>query len=155
MWLSSEMTLSEIAELAPYADVPLGMVVSGRVRVMTSEHCILQVANRCIHDCANCTLRQQGTYLRDEQGALLPVRTGLDGRSRLYLSAPLDATPQIGELLAAGVSRFLVDGTLLCDEELAHAVRRCVRAVDAARTGVHAQPRETGATSGHLFRGIE
>ena len=155
VWLSSEMTLSEIAELAPYADIPLGMVVSGRVRVMTSEHCILQVANRCIHDCANCTLRQQHTDLRDEQGALLPVRTGLDGRSRLYLSAPLDATPQIGELLAAGVSRFLVDGTLLDDEELAHAVRRCDCAVDAARTGARTQPREAGATSGHLFRGIE
>ena len=55
---------------------------------MTSEHCILQVANGCIHDCANCRLRARKLSLKNIDGKVMPVRTDIHGRSRLY-----DATP--------------------------------------------------------------
>lgn len=154
VWLSPELTLAEIACLAPHAAVPVGLVVSGRPRVMTSEHCVFQAADACIHDCAHCALRSRRLSLRGRDGRLLPVRGDLEGRSRIYDAYPLDVTPQVGELVSAGVSRLAVDATLLDEREAASAVERLVRALAAARQGRHPAPRAQGATSGHLFMGI-
>ena len=62
---------------------------------MTSEHCILQVANGCIHDCANCRLRARKLSLKNIDGKVMPVRTDIHGRSRLYDAYPIDLTPQV------------------------------------------------------------
>lgn len=154
VWLSPELTLDESLDLARRTSVPLGMIVSGRPRAMTSEHCVLQAIDACIHDCPNCKLRQRRLSLRDRDGALLPVRTDVHGRSRIYASHPLDATPQIGDMLAAGITRFAADATLLSPQETAFAVQRIVRAVEAARQGKKPAPRLQGCTSGHLFSPI-
>jgi putative protease len=121
---------------------------------MTSEHCVLQTADRCVHDCSVCGLRRQRCSLRDHAGALLPVRTDAQGRSRIYSAYPLDATPQAADLLAAGVTRLMTDCTLLSADEASLAVERVVRAVDAVREGRRPAGRAQGATSGHLFMGI-
>ena len=154
VWLSCELTLAEVTKLAPQATVPVGLVVSGRVRVMTSEHCVLQAADKCVHDCARCALRRRQLSLKDKDGRLLPVRTDVHGRSRIYDAAPLDLSPQVGELVAAGVSRLAVDATLLDEAQATRAVRRLADAVAAVRNGKRPAPREKGATSGHLFWGI-
>ncbi len=154
VWLSPELTLAQISELVPKASVPVGLVVYGRVRVMTSEHCILQAANKCVHDCARCALRRRQLSLKDKDGRLLPVRTDLHGRSRIYDAAPLDLTPQVGELMAAGVSRLAVDATLLSPEQASAGVKRLAQAIAAVRAGKRPTPREKGSTSGHLFWGI-
>ena len=154
VWLSCELTLAEVTKLAPQATVPVGLVVSGRVRVMTSEHCVLQAADKCVHDCARCALRRRQLSLKDKDGRLLPVRTDVHGRSRIYDAAPLDLTPQVGELVAAGVSRLAVDATLFDEDQATRAVRRLADAVAAVRNGKKPAPREKGATSGHLFWGI-
>ena len=110
IWLSPELTLAEIERIAPHrGSLTLGLTVLGAPRVMTSEHCILQVAGACIHDCGRCRLRTRDFKLKNIDGRMLPVRTGLNGRSHLYDGVTLDATPQIPALLAAGVTRFLVD----------------------------------------------
>ena len=153
-WLSPELTLEEARALGCAADVPCGLVVFGHVRAMTSEHCVLQVAGRCIHDCPRCELRRRHVSLRDKDGLLLPVRTDPQGRSRIYGARPLDATPQVGELLSAGVTRLMVDCTLLDESEAGLAVRRVVHAVKASFCGKRPAPRMAGATSGHLFSGI-
>lgn len=81
----------------------------------------------------------------------MPVRTDLQGRSRIYASSPLDAVPQVGELAASGVTRFMVDATLLSPDEVAHEVRRLA----AALHDMSKRPeREKGANSGHLFAPI-
>ena len=154
VWLSAELSLDEIRTLAPAAAYPVGAVVSGRVRAMTSEHCVLQAADRCIHDCARCRLRQRRLSLRDRDGALMPVRTDLEGRSRIYAAAPLDATPEIPALLEAGVTRFMADCTLLDERETSAAVARVARAVAAARAGKKPDARLAGATTGHLYAPI-
>jgi putative protease len=155
VWLSPELTLGEACELAGASDVPVGLVVSGRTCAMTSEHCVLQVANRCIHDCANCRLRQERCALGTRDGSLMPVRTDLEGRSHIYAAHPLDATPQMGELFSAGVTRFMADCTLLGEAEAGAQVRRVAAALAAVRAGRKPAPRAKGATSGHLFAGIE
>ena len=154
VWLSPELTLEEVCHLASRATVPVGLVVSGRPRVMTSEHCVLKVANACIHDCARCGLRRRRLSLRDRDGRLLPVRTALHARSRISDAVPLDLTPQVGELMAAGVSRLAVDATLLDVPEASAAVERLVRAIASVAAGHKPAERERHASSGHLFWGI-
>lgn len=155
VWLSPEMTMAEALELAALSPIPLGLIVYGHARSMTSEHCVLQAAGRCIHDCARCPLRQQDMGLDNLQGKRFPVRTDLQGRSRIYAAEPLDAAPEVAELLAGGVRRLMVDGTLLGTNELAQAVKRLSDAVKAANEGKPAPSRLPGHTSGHLHRGIE
>lgn len=153
-WLSPELTLDEVTALAKVSSVPVGLVVLGRPRAMTTEHCVLQAANRCIHDCAQCQLRTRRLSLRDVDGNLLPVRTDLEGRSHIWAAHPLDATPQAAELLSAGVTRLMADATLLSPDECARAVARVRRAIDAVVQGRRPAARMEGATSGHLFSGI-
>lgn len=155
-WLSPELTLAEIERIAPQrGEMTLGLMVLGVPRVMTSEHCILQVAGACIHDCANCRLRARDFKLKNIDGRMLPVRTGLNGRSHLYDGVQLDATPQIPQLLRAGVTRFLVDGTLMNIDMLSRSVARTNRALEAARSGRTPDKRLPGTSSGCLFQGIE
>lgn len=155
LWLSPELTLDEIALLGHGATVPLGLMVAGRPRVMTSEHCILQVADRCIHNCARCRLRSQALALRNIDGKRFPVRTDVHGRSRLYTDRPLDLTPQLPQLIDAGVTRFLVDGTLGTAAGLAEHVLRVRRALDAALAGRRPAGREPGSFAGCLFVGVD
>lgn len=155
-WLSPELTLAEIERIAPQrGEMTLGLMVLGAPRVMTSEHCILQVAGACIHDCANCRLRVRDFKLKNIDGRMLPVRTGLNGRSHLYDGVQLDATPQIPQLLRAGVTRFLVDGTLMNIDMLSRSVARTNRALEAARAGRTPDKRLPGTSSGCLFQGVE
>jgi len=154
LWLSHEITLEQIERVARASRMPLGAVVSGRVRVMTSEHCVLQAANRCIHDCARCALRRDDIRLKNIDGHLLPVRTDIRGRSRIYSAWPVDMTPHMCELAAAGVSRFLADCTLLDAAQTARAVARVAQARAACLAGARPAEKEPHTTSGHLFSGI-
>lgn len=154
VWLSPELSLEEIRSIARDASVPFGLVVLGRTRAMTTEHCVLQVAHRCVHDCSACRLRKTSLSLRTERGDLYPVRTDANGRSRVYAAHPQDLTPQVGELLEAGVTRFMADCTLLSVRETAKAVARVRRALDATLCGKMPDARLPGYTSGHLFAPI-
>lgn len=153
-WLSPELTLEQVCELAPRASVPVGLMVLGRERAMTSEHCVLQVTGKCVHNCEACPQRRRRFSLKDIDGKLLPVRTDVNGRSRIWSAYPLDATPQAAELIEAGVTRLLADCTLLTPKETAFSVERVMRAIDAVRAGHAPHARMQGATSGHLFSGI-
>lgn len=155
VWLTPELTLAEIERVAPHIEVPVGAVAIGRPRVMTSEHCILMVAGACIHDCPRCALRRRKLSLKNIDGKILPVRTDVHGRSRLYEDGLIDLTPQMGSLAAAGVNRYLVDGTLMDNDELARALAQVTRAVAAVRAGRAPAKRLAGATAGCLFVGVE
>lgn len=155
IWLSSELSLDEIRQVARQAEVPMGFVVYGRPRAMTTEHCVLQAADRCAHACDRCALRAQQTFLKNDAGDLFPVRTDEQGRSRVYAAHVLDATPYVPQLVAAGITWMGVDATLLSPEEMVAAVRRVTRAVAAWRDGKKLPPRLPGTTSGHLFQPIQ
>jgi putative protease len=155
IWLTPELSLPEVLALSQVSPVPVGLMVYGRPRVMTSEHCVLQAARRCKGDCASCELRGDRVELVGDKGERFPVRTDLQGRSRIYAAQPLDAAPEVGELVAGGVLRLMVDGTLLSDDELADAVGRVAAAVTAAREGRPMPKRRAGHTSGHLHKPID
>ena len=154
-WLSPELSLAEVERFAPHSPATVGISVYGRPRVMTSEHCILQVADRCIHDCQRCGLRRRDLALRNIDGKVFPVRTDVHGRSHLYDSAPLDITPQIPQLIAVGVSSFMVDGTIMGADELGRAVAHARRALDAALAGRKPGKRLPGTSTGCLYVGVD
>lgn len=153
-WLSPELTLLEIQQLAPLAGMPLGIVVAGHVRAMTTEHCVLQSMGGCAGRCASCGRRRMAISVRDEFGRSSLVTSDCHGRSRLWQSESLDLTPQVPELLACGVSRFMVDGRLMAPAQLVGQVSRAARALEAAREGRTPERRVPGAVSGHLFERI-
>ena len=146
VWLSAELSLEEVRALAGRASVPVGVVVAGRVRAMTCEHCVLQVADACREDCARCAMRRRSVSLRNGAGDCHPVRTDVHGRSRVYAARPLDLVAHVGALVDAGVSRLMVDGTLMSEAEVAAQVRRMARAV----AGEPIAPAD-GTITGHLL----
>ena len=154
LWFSPELTLDEVCALGRVASIPCGLIVSGRTQAMTSEHCVLQTTGHCLHDCAACELRRGRHFLRDRNGRLLPVRTDLEGRSHIYAARPLDATPELGRLLAAGITRLMADCTLLSAEETTCEVARIVRALAAVAAGRRPAKRMGHADSGHLYEPI-
>lgn len=114
VWLSPELSLAEIGELASAADamgldVALGISVFGRPRLMTCEHCVLQVAYGCNRNHASCRRRLQKHWLVNVDDRRLPTVTDGRGRSRVYLDEPVDLVSRAGGLVAAGVTRLLVD----------------------------------------------
>ncbi len=154
LWLSAELSLAEIEAFVSLVRIPVGVVVYGRTRAMTCEHCVLQVAGTCCEDCAKCSLRTRKTYLRGGKRERYPVQTDLQGRSRVYAAKLLDTTHQVPQLVEAGVRRFAVDCTLLSVEESVVAVRQAAHSVRAWRDGCMPQQCASNRTSGHLFAPI-
>lgn len=154
VWLSPELTLAQIAELGKVAPVPLGITVIGAQELMTTEHCLLMSQGPCAENCDECPRRKSPHYLKDRKGFEFPVITDTLGRSHLYNSVPLDIVPAIPELMAAGVSSFMVDTTLMNGEETAQAVGRAVRALKVAQADGNSLAKMPETTSGHLYRGV-
>lgn len=153
-WLSPELTLGQIAELAQDAPMELGLTVAGCQELMVTEHCLLMSQGPCDERCDLCPRRKSPHYLRDRKGYEFPVVTDALGRSRLYNGVRLDVVHALPDLVRAGVSMLMVDTTLMNVEETAQAVGRVVRARSLANAGGNALSKEPGATTGHLFRGV-
>lgn len=155
-FLSPELSCEELRHLSCTIDA--SVVVYGRPRVMTSEHCVLQAANRCIHDCAHCKLRKQaeteGIFLKTKDGKLLPVRTDIYGRSRIYGPEVLDYMPEISKITFpnGGVHEFAIDAALLSPKETAHELKRLRNVLkNIHKTIPEDVEQEEGTTAGHLY----
>ena len=57
--------------------------------------------------------------------------------------------------MAAGVTSFMVDTTLMNGEQAAQAVGRAIRALRIAQSDGNSVAKITSATTGHLFRGVQ
>lgn len=153
-WLSPELNLGQIRELAGAAPFPVGVKVYGAQELMVTEHCLLSSQGACNEDCASCKRRSVPFGLKDRKDYVFPVVTDVAGRSHLYNSVTLDAVPDIPDLLEAGIAMFLVDATLMDAEQTAQATGRARHALETALAGGAAMPKMPNTTSGHLHRGI-
>lgn len=154
VWLSPELTLHQIEALCASSPLPLGLTIIGAQELMVTEHCLLMSQGPCNQDCAACPRRAVPHVLRDRKGYDFPVSTDALGRGHLYNGVVLDIAHLASELIGAGVSAFMVDTTLMSVEEAGTAVARAVRARDLALRDGSAVPKASGATTGHLFRGV-
>ena len=155
VWLSPELTLGQIADMAEDSPVDLGLTVSGAQELMVTEHCLLMSQGPCDEDCDACPRRKSPHYLKDRKGFEFPVVTDALGRSHLYNAVRLDVVHAMPDLIGAGLSAVMVDATLMNVEETSRAVARVVRARRLANVGEGAVPKEQGTTRGHLFRGVQ
>lgn len=147
-WLSPELSLGQMRELACADVLPVGALVYGRPRLMTCEHCALQVAYDCNRDHARCPHRREPHWLVNIDERALPVRTDACGRSRVFLDEPLDLIPEAVSLAAFGASRLLVDARNVSREQALCAIERLSRAL--LGDGV-----EREGLAGLLSRGVE
>ncbi len=154
VWLSPELTLRQLEDLAKDAPVELGVLLIGAQELMVTEHCMLMSQGPCNEDCDACPRRKSPHYLKDRKGYEFPVITDALGRSHLYNAVELDVAPAMPELMAAGISAFMVDATLMNAEETAHAVGRAIRALHVAQNDGNAIAKMPNTTSGHLYRGV-
>lgn len=154
VWLSPELTLGQIADLAENAPVELGLTIIGSQELMVTEHCLLMSQGPCDEACDVCPRRKSPHGLRDRKEYEFPVVTDALGRSHLYNGVRLDVAHAAPDLMRAGLSMLMVDTTLMNVEETAKAVGRAVRARSVANADGNAIAKEPGTTSGHLFRGV-
>ena len=155
VWLSPELSMGQISQVSQNKPVSLGLYVSGAAELMVTEHCLLMSQGPCNRNCAECVRRKSPHFLKDRKGFEMPVVTDCCGRSHLYNAVSLDLTHLMPDLLAAGVDAVMVDATLLNVEETTAAVRRAVRARDVAQKSGDALKKVDGATTGHIFRGVD
>ena len=155
VWLSPELSLDQIRELSRDTPVELGIFISGAQELMITEHCLLMSQGPCNEDCAECRRRRSPHYLKDRKDFDFPVITDALGRSHLYNSVELDLVASLPELMAAGVTSFMVDTTLMNGEQAAQAVGRAIRALRIAQSDGNSVAKITSATTGHLFRGVQ
>lgn len=154
VWLSPELTLGQIADLAEDSPVELGLTIIGAQELMITEHCLLMSQGPCDENCDECPRRKSPHYLRDRKEYEFPVITDALGRSHLFNGVQLDVAQTLPDLIHAGVSAFMVDTTLMNVEETTKAVQRAVRARNVAHADGNAIAKTPGTTSGHLFRGV-
>jgi putative protease len=182
VWLSPEMTLAQVRDLLAgirSADCQgahgvgntaidknnsehgiscmpaAGIFVAGRLCLMTTEHCELMSAGPCNEDCSKC-VRRRGRYaLRDRKGYEFPVVSDRLGRSSIYNAVPLDIAHALPDLVRVGITRFMVDSTLMSPEETAQACGRVAKAIELYRKGEEPLPKSGNATTGHLFRQVD
>ena len=154
VWLSPELNMAQIASIAKSSPVPVGVTVAGSQELMVTEHCLLMSQGPCNKNCGECARRKSPHYMKDRKGYQMPVITDFLGRSHLYNAVSLDVIYAMCDLISAGVSRFLIDTTMMNTQETAAAVKRCVRAVEISANG-NAVGKIEGTTSGHFFRGID
>lgn len=155
VWLSPELSLPQIQELAAQSPVALGLTVAGYQELMVCEHCLLMSQGPCNQKCSECVRRKSPHYLEDRKGYRFQVVTDMCGRSHLYNSVQLDVLHVAPQLVSAGVTAFMVDTTLLNVDQSSKLVARAVRARDLAERGDNAVAKAEGCTSGHLFRGVQ
>lgn len=154
VWLSPELTLGQIADIAEDAPVELGLTIIGAQELMVTEHCLLMSQGPCDENCDECPRRKSPHYLRDRKEYEFPVVTDALGRSHLFNGVQLDVAQTLPDLIHAGVTSFMVDTTLMNVEEATKAVQRAVRARNVAHADGNAIAKTPGTTSGHLFRGV-
>lgn len=154
VWLSPELTLGQIADLAEDSPVELGLTVIGSQELMVTEHCLLMSQGPCDQDCDACPRRKSPHYLRDRKDFEFPVVTDALGRTHLYNAVQLDVVHALPDLISAGLTALMVDTTLMNVEQTTQAVARVVRARNVANSSGSAIAKTPGTTSGHLFRGV-
>ena len=153
LWLSPELTLSQIHRIASGAGRPLGVYVYGRSEMMVSEYCVVNAVLGGGKDKDHCPAPcMKGRYsLVDHGGRRFPVRTDEWCHMHILNSAVLDMRPYMDRLRRSGVTFFTVD--LRASEGGAGAL--CQSFVSALRGGkVPDRMDKEPVTRGHFFRGV-
>jgi len=156
VWASPELSGRQLAALIERSPVPVGVVAGGRLELMIAEHCILQAAGECAHECRTCPRRRQQWFLRDRKGYDMPVTTDAEGRAHLYNAVQLDLARALPEIVASGVSAIRLELESYGPEEAASVTSAWRERLDLA-VDERLQPDVPivePSTSGQFYRGL-
>ena len=154
VWLSPELTLGQIDDLARTSPIPLGLVISGQQELMVTEHCLLMGEGPCAQQCETCSRRAVEHHLLDRKVFEFPVITDMLGRSHLYNGIELDTVANMADFIDIGLSAVMVDTTLMDKKTASDAVARALKARELAMLGQKGLAKRPNTTTGHLFRGV-
>lgn len=155
VYLSPELTLKQITDLASQSPVELGITVAGYQELMITEHCLLMSQGPCDENCDVCPRRKSPHYLKDRKGYEFSVITDSLGRSHLYNAVELDSISSMPEFISAGIGVVMIDATLYTVGQTTQTVKRAVRARSVAHADGNSIAKTEGTTTGHLFRGVK
>lgn len=153
LWLSPELTLSQIHRIAAEASRPLGVYVYGRSEMMVSEYCVVNALLGGGKDKAHCPAPcVKGRYsLIDQGGRRFPVRTDEWCHMHVLNSAVLDMRPYMDRLRRSGVTYLTLD--LRASESGAGALcQSFLRALSGGKGPGRMD--DEPVTRGHFFRGV-
>jgi putative protease len=156
LWCSPELSGRQVAAIVERSAVPVGVVVGGRLELMIAEHCIMQAAGECTHECRACPRRRQRWVLRDRKGYDMPVTTDAEGLAHLYNAVPLDLARALPEIVAAGVAAVRLELQSEAAEDAGRLTSAWRERLDLAVDG-RLQPDVPivePSTSGQFFRGL-
>jgi putative protease len=156
VWASPELSGRQLASLIAGSCVPVGILGGGHVELMVAEHCVLQSAGPCSHECVTCARRRKPWTLRDRKGYLMPVTTDPAGRGHIYNAVPLDLSRSIGEILEAGVAMVRIEAQAMAAEDAASLTREWSDRLKRAAKGKQLPytPIVEPSTTGHFYRGV-
>lgn len=105
--VSCELKLPAIKALAEESVIPAGVVIYGKIPVMTVEKCVIRdiaMGTKApeISRCAYCD-ENDYTYLTDRRSASLPVRRTFRHRNVIYNSIPIYMADKMDGIISSGI----------------------------------------------------
>ena len=152
-YVSQELTIPQIRDIAKKAEIPVGAYVYGRTEMMISEYCVINSQmgmaekNQCPAYC------MKGAYwLKDGEGRMFPVKTDEWCHMHIQNCKVLDMKPYVPDLLKAGLSSLCLDVRGL--EEDVTVLCRNYEDIVHGRIMAPKPSGEKDVTRGHFFRGV-
>lgn len=109
--LSVELNKKELKDVAKNSQVPLQMLVYGKVELMVSEYCAIgsTFGEKCSSNSCNGICRKVDFILKDRKGEEFALKTDKFCRSYVYNSVPSNLIPNINELKTMNIKSFRID----------------------------------------------
>lgn len=147
--LSLELNKKEIKDIVKNSQVPLQMLVYGRVELMVSEYCAIgsTFGEKCTSKNCNGACKNGDFVLKDRMGEEFALKTDKFCRSYVYNNVPNNLIPNINELKSMNIKCFRAD---FIDESYEETKKVLQAIKDEKWEGDFAK-----YTRGHYKRGVE
>ena len=165
--LSPELSLLEISNITAPAVYALECIVHGRMQLMVSDYCPVKSSDDnslCAGHDGTCAGHQVNLLLKDEKGYRFPFIMDDECRMHLFNSRVMAMSARIDELMAAGISEYMLDSTLESAIGLSKLIELYAREVNMVADGRQWDYTITeerlrdfypeGTTKGHYYRGV-
>ena len=159
--LSPELTWQQMEKLAQKSQLPLHVIVHGRLELMVSEYCVTGSflgnvdKGACGHPCT------RGRYaLKDRKEALFPLRMDQFCHMHVLNSKTLSMLPHAMKFKAAGIKTLQIEAKAMAEGEITAVVRAYEQAmklpvdIDEAQEAALKAREGNDITRGHFFRGV-
>jgi U32 family peptidase len=149
MCLSVELNRGEVADILKNINIPVQVMVYGRIELMVSEYCAIgsTFGGKCSKKGCSGSCKNGDYYIKDRMGVDFPITVDKYCRSHIYNSVPLNLLSNLSDLKGINANWFRFDFT---DE----SYEETVKVLESFKGGSWDYEYE-GYTRGHYKRGVE